>query len=67
MSKLKYLLLLMLSLMLGCSATIVPIDTSCLWVKPISTTENDRKTLSRGTKLEIAAHNDLWDSRCGQK
>ena len=65
MWKLKWLLILMLSLMLGCQSTTVPIDTACMWVKPITTSKGDREVMSRPLKEQVAAHNDLWDKKCG--
>jgi hypothetical protein len=53
--------------MLGCVNTIVPVDTACSWVKPISTSAADRQGMSRALKEQVAAHNDLWDERCGVK
>lgn len=67
MSKLKWLLIPMMSLMLGCHVITVPVETSCLWVKPIETNDADRKVIPRAVKLQIAAHNDLYDSRCGEQ
>jgi hypothetical protein len=64
MSKLKLLLILMLSLTQGCQSTTVPIDTACSWVKPITTSVADRKVMSRQLKEQVAAHNDLYDLRC---
>lgn len=58
------MLIVMLSLMSGCQSTIERVDTGCMWVKPISTTAQDRKSMSRKTKEEIAAHNDIFDLKC---
>lgn len=60
------LLLLMLSSMLGCKSLTDRVDTACSWVRPISTTAEDRRTLSRGTKEQIVALNDMWKSKCGE-
>lgn len=51
-------------LMLGCKSTTVLVDTACTWVKPITTTVTERKVMTRETKVQIAAHNDLYDSHC---
>ncbi|AFV50637.1 Rz-like spanin [Pseudomonas phage AF] len=67
MSKLRWLLILTMSLSAGCSVTPVVIDTSCTWVKPITTTAAERKVMTRQTKEEIAAHNDMWDLKCGKR
>lgn len=67
MSKLPLLLILTLILMQGCQSTPERIDTACSWVKPISTTAGERKTMTRQTKEQIAALNDLWDAKCGAK
>lgn len=56
----------MISLMLGCKSTTVYVDSACVWVKPITTTAEERKAMTRQTKEEIAAHNDLWDLKCGK-
>lgn len=56
-----------MSLSAGCSVTPVVIDTSCAWVKPITTTAAERKVMTRQTKEEIAAHNDMWDLKCGKR
>lgn len=64
MSKLKWLLMLMLSLMLGCRGSIVTVDSSCAWVKPIYTSEADRKQIPREVKEQMAVHNDLYASHC---
>ena len=66
MSKLKWLLIPMLSLIAACQSTTAPIDTSCAWVKPITTTAQDRACLSHATKVQIAIHNELYDKRCDQ-
>lgn len=63
----KLLLLLTLTLIASCQSSIERVDTSCSWTKPISTTAADRKALSRETKEEIVAHNELWKSHCGKK
>jgi len=34
-------------------------------VKPITTTAEERKVMTRHTKEQIAALNDLWDLKCG--
>lgn len=60
-------MLLTLILIAGCQSTIERIDTACSWVKPITTTKADREALSRRTKEQILAHNDLYDSRCRPK
>ncbi len=67
MSKLKWLLILTMSLSAGCSVTPVVSDTACMWVKPITTTAAERKVMTRQTKEEIAAHNDLWELKCGKR
>lgn len=36
-----------------------------MWVKPITTTAAERKVMTRQTKQEIAAHNELYDLKCG--
>ena len=59
------MLIAMLSLMSGCQSTIERIDTACSWVKPITTTAAERKVMTRQTKQEIAAHNELYDLKCG--
>ncbi|MBO6278768.1 MAG: hypothetical protein V4749_17970 [Pseudomonadota bacterium] len=43
----------------------MPIDTACMWVKPITTSKGDREVMSRPLKEQVAAHNDLWDKKCG--
>lgn len=43
----------------------VPVDTVCAWVKPITTTAAERNVMTRQTKLEIAAHNEMYDLKCG--
>jgi len=63
----KFPMFLMLILISGCQNTIVPIDTACSWVKPITTTAADRKAMNRQTKEEIAAHNELYDLKCVNK
>lgn len=42
-----------------------PVDTGCLWVKPITTTAAERKAMTRETKQEIAVHNEMYDKKCG--
>lgn len=59
------LTLMTMSLIAGCQHTIERIDTSCSWVRPITTTASERKVMTRETKIQILAHNDLYDSRCG--
>jgi hypothetical protein len=66
MQKLPLLLILTMSLIAGCKSTTVLVDTSCYWVKPITTTAAERKVMSRDTKEQIATHNDLYDQKCGQ-
>lgn len=58
-------MLLTMPLIASCQNTIERIDTACSWVRPITTTKEDRAALSRKTKEQIAAHNELYDSRCG--
>lgn len=57
-------MLLMLILIGGCQNTVVPIDTACSWVKPITTNKADRALMARALKQQIAAHNDLYDMHC---
>lgn len=64
MQKLSLLLILMTSLISGCKSTTVLVDTACYWVKPITTTAAERKVMTRNTKEQIAAHNDLYDQKC---
>lgn len=64
MLKRMLLLILMMSLSAGCKNTTVYVDSSCMWVKPITTTAEERKVMTRQTKEEIAAHNDLYDLKC---
>lgn len=59
------MLIAMLSLMSGCASTIERVDTACSWVNPITTTAAERKVMTRQTKQEIAAHNELYDLKCG--
>ncbi len=66
MWKLKWLLLMTMSLSAGCKSTTVFIDTSCAWLKPITTTAAERKVMTRQTKEEIATHNEMYDLRCGK-
>lgn len=56
----------MMTLSAGCKSTTVLVDTACAWVKPITTTADERKVMNRATKEQIAAHNDLWDSKCAK-
>lgn len=64
MLKLKCLPLAMLILMSGCRGTVVPIETGCSWIKPITTNKADRASMSRDLKEQVLVHNDLWDSHC---
>ena len=66
MLKLKLLLIPMMILIAGCHVTIVPVDLACAWVKPITTSETDRKGMTRPLKEQVATHNELWDRRCGE-
>lgn len=59
-----FLMLLIASLTAACQSTAAPIDTACMWVKPITTNKTDRALMARQVKEQIAAHNDLYDLHC---
>jgi hypothetical protein len=66
MSRRRFLLLPMMTLIASCQGTPVLIDTACSWVKPIRTNAEDRKSMARDLKEQLVAHNKLYDSHCAE-
>ena len=42
-------------------------NSDCLWMKPITISENELKTLSNQTLREIDGYNAEWEIHCGNQ